>query len=1264
MQWIGTFNAWRWFAAFLAAGTALAVGAGDDKSGSQSPDRPATTPKRTDVKPFEYVEAKVPFYPASKQWGKLGEPQTKMQKPLDPAESMKHFVTPVDFEVRLFANDQQLGGKPTCMTWDERGRLWVGISVDYPNELQPEGKGRDKIIICEDTDGDGVADHIIEFADNLSIPTSIAFHRGGIIVHQAPHTLYLKDTDGDDIADERQVLFTGWHTNDTHAGPSNLHYGHDNWYYGIVGYSGFDGTIAGEKHTFRTGFYRFKVAGSLREPGSAHGVSGLPSVEKFEFLRNTNNNSWGVGFSEEGILFGSTANGNPSVHLPIPNRYYESVRGWSSSVLGGIAGNAPMHPITDKVRQVDWHGHFTAAAGHALYTARTYPPEYWNRAAFVTEPTGHLVATFSIQPDGGSYRSHNAWNLLASDDEWSAPVMAEVGPDGHVWVIDWYNYIVQHNPTPQGFTTGKGNAYETPLRDKTHGRIYRVVYTKAKPAERMTLKDATPEKLVATLRHDNMFWRKHAQRLLIERGQKDVVSALLKLARDPSVDSVGLNPGVIHALWTLHGLAALNGSHREAFDTAVGTLRHKSAGVRRNALQVLPRDDRTAEVLFPSKVLTDSDPQVRLAAMLTVADLPNKFAPLELIFEILMNGDNFQDQWLSDAAISAAANDPQACLVTVARMSWVEPPPAKLVTLIERVSEHLIRGESVAAVVNIILQLPGAQDQVRAAILAGMLRGAPKVKSADLDAGRERILADILPKLPPSSRSQFIILGTRLGSKAMEKYVVEITASFLAKVRDEKETDANRLAAATQLMEFRKSDVAVAAELLTVISPRTGPDLARGVLDAIGRSEARETATALLERLPDMTPATRPAVIRILLGRTDWTGTLLDALDKGTIQLAELSLDQKQALAAHPNKKVAARAKKVLARGGGLPNADRQKVVAELLPLTEKTGDPTKGKAVYKEHCAKCHIHGTEGTRIGPDLTGMAAHPKAELLVNILDPSRDLEGNYRQYVVATKAGQVLTGLLASESKTAVELIDSEAKRHIVQRDDIEELKATPKSLMPEGFEKQLKPEQLTDLLEFLAQRGKYLPLPLHKAATVVSTRGMFNNPDSTVERLIFADWTPKEFEGVPFHLVDPQGDRVANVILLYGPSGKIPPTMPKSAAVPCNAPAKAIHLLSGVSGWGHPGGQPGSVSMIVRLHYEDGQTEDHELKNGEHFADYLRRVDVPGSKFAFNLNGRQVRYLTVTPKRTEKIKQIEFVKGEDKSAPVVMAVTVETGGGE
>ncbi len=555
------------------------------------------------------------------------------------------------------------------MNWDERGRLWIAETVDYPNNLQRSGEGHDRIVICEDTDGDGVADKFTVFADKLSIPTGFTFYKNGIIVVQAPHTLFLQDTDGLDRADVRKVLFSGWGTGDTHAGPSNLRWGFDNWIYGIVGYSGFRGTVGDERHSFQQGFFRFK-----------------PDGAKLEFLRSTNNNSWGVGFSEEGLLFGSTANGNPSVYLPIPNRYYESVRGWSSRVLGGIAGNAPMHPITDKVRQVDYHGHFTAAAGHALYTARLYPREYWNRAAFVAEPTGHLVATFQVERRGSDFVSRNAWNLLASDDEWSAPIMAEVGPDGNVWVIDWYNYIVQHNPTPAGFKTGKGNAYETDLRDKTHGRVYRLVAKDVKPAAPVTLKDATLAKLVATLKSDNLLWRLHAQRLLIERGKRDVVPDLLTLVGDSSVDEIGLNPGAIHALWTLHGLGALDGTDGRANATVEAALKHRSAGVRRNAVLVMPRTADASSAIVDSDLLEDRDAQVRLAALLAVADMPPNPCAADDFIDMLSRPENAADRWIPDAVTSAAARIDVRFLRALARTTPKPGPRALEVAAV--IAEH------------------------------------------------------------------------------------------------------------------------------------------------------------------------------------------------------------------------------------------------------------------------------------------------------------------------------------------------------------------------------------------------------------------------------------------------------------------------------------------------------------------------------------------------------------------------------------------------
>ncbi|HRA87462.1 MAG TPA: glycosyl hydrolase, partial [Planctomycetaceae bacterium] len=277
-----------------------------------------------------------------------------------------------------------------------------------------------------------------------------------------------------------------------------------------------------------------------------------------------------------------------------------------------------------------------------------------------------------------------------------------------------------------------------------------------------------------------------------------------------------------------------------------------------------------------------------------------------------------------------------------------------------------------------------------------------------------------------------------------------------------------------------------------------------------------------------------------------------------------------------------------------------------------------------------------------------------------IDPSRSVEGNFRIYTVAKTDGLVISGMMSGESRTAITLIDTEAKEHNIPREDIEDLIRSRKSLMPEGFEKQMSADELKSLLEFLTQKGKYLPISLDRYATAISTKGLFGGDDDNgPDRMVFSDWSPKIFKDVPFILTDPRGKSVPNMILLYGPRAALCASMPKSVTLPCNSPAKAIHLLSGVGGWSFPFDNKKTVSMIVRLHYKGGETEDIELVNGVEFADYIRRVDVPGSEFAYALGAQQIRRVTVTPKKTDLIETIELVKGPDDTAPMVMAVTIE-----
>ena len=737
-----------------------------------------------------------------------------------------------------------------------------------------------------------------------------------------------------------------------------------------------------------------------------------------------------------------------------------------------------------------------------------------------------------------------------------------------------------------------------------------------------------------------------------------MVPALIKLVQDTSVDQINLNVGAIHALWTLHGLGALDGRNRDVTAAAVGALDHPSPGVRRNAVQVLPPTSESVAAVLSAELLRDADAQVRLLTFLALADLPPTDVAGKAILAALVRTENLNDRWIPDAATSAAANHSRPFLQGLTR---IQQPPEKLIEIVGVVSEHYARSGPAESAVSLIAGLKKAPPPVANEVVRGISRGWPAERKAELNAAQEADFEKVLSRLEPGNRGLLAKLASDWGSEKFQMYFQQVVADLLAKLDATSATEQTRIEAVQQLVEFQPHSAALVRELVNRISPQLPPAVAIGLVRALQLSESSETGTLLVDRFAALTPAARQAGITVLLARPGSTRALLDGVDKGVVQLSELSLDQKQALARYPDRRLRLRARRLLDQGGALPRADRKKVLDELVEVTRQRGDVVNGKLVFKNQCSKCHVHSGEGTPIGPDLTGMAVHPKEELLTQILAPSRSLEGNFRVYTLVTTDGQVLSGMLASESKTTVELFDAEGKKQTVLRDNIEELIASSKSLMPEGFEQQIKPHEFADLLEFLSRRGRYLPVDLGKVATMASDRGMFNNQGARAERLVFSSWSPTEFRGVPFRLIDPRGGKVANVVLLRGRGGTLTETMPGSVEIPCNGPAVAIHLLSGVSGWGYPGGTTGSVSMLVRLHYADGSTEDHSLKNGVHFADYIRRVDVPESEFAFALRGRQMRYLAIQPQRVDAvIERIEFIKGEDRTAPVVMAVTLES----
>ncbi len=659
-------------------------------------------------------------------WNTPDVPLTKAQAALPTRESLQMMTLRPRFSVKPFAMEPTIGNI-IDFTWDARGRMWAVETNDYPNTVLPDSvPGSDRILIIEDNNRDGLADNVKVFATGLNLATSIALANGGVVVAQAPHMLFYKDTNGDDKSDSRTILFTGFPRNDTHGSISNLRYGFDNQVWGSVGYNGFRGTVGSKTYArgeFGSGYFRFPGNGS-----------------DLEYVARTSNNTWGIGLTEDNFVFGSTANSRPTNFVHIPLRYYRAM-GARDTTLPDIADRLDIFPVTE-ILQVDQFGRYTAGSAHEMYTARAFPREYWNRTAFVAEPTGHVIGMFDMSDNGSTFSAKNRWSFMASRDAWAAPVQVKVGPDGAIWVSDFYTLVAQHNPTPKDMqgccVTGPGNAYETTNRDRLHGRIYRISYDSARAAPPMRLDNATPAQLVRALTNDNMFWRLTAQRLLVERGKTDVVPALIELARDQSVDDLGLNVGALHALWTLNGLGAIP-KDAAALTVARNALQHPAASMRRAALMILPRnqqllDDIFAAGILPDRgtaaaqytvdtsILQDADAHVRLEALLVLSEVPGAAREATALLDIISLRANARDAWIPDAVPMAASKHGVSLLLDLLR----RPAPANdslAVVGMRRATHKIARFHAAKADVASAVQMIGSVPQATPALAVAMLNG-------------------------------------------------------------------------------------------------------------------------------------------------------------------------------------------------------------------------------------------------------------------------------------------------------------------------------------------------------------------------------------------------------------------------------------------------------------------------------------------------------------------------------------------------------------
>ncbi len=561
-----------------------------------------------------------------------GKPPVFFQKPLSPETSLLHMQVPEGFRIEIFASEPDVVN-PIAINWDHHGRLWVVESLDYPHG---EEGSFSRIKILEDINHDGKADEIKIFADSLQMVTGLIPINNGVLIAQVPHLLFLKDTNNDDRVDEKKVIISGWGTYDSHAGPSNLKYGFDNKIWGAVGYAGFNSTETYNSTDFSQGIFHLNPDGS-----------------ELKFHSQFSNNTWGLGFSESFDVFGSTANNMHAVFVGIPHYLYRYSKEIHYHGANNISGHFEVHSLVKNLRQVDNQGGFTAAAGFSFYTARSFPKEYWNKIAFVCEPTAGVVHNAIIKQDNPSYKEEDGGNILASPDEWFSPIHAEVGPDGALWVADWYNFVVQHNPVPKGFKKGSGNAYINPLRDKRHGRIYRIIYDKSTPHIFPKLDKNRPNTLLETLKHPNLFWRLTAQRMIVERNRTDIVSNLIEIVSSEDKDDW---IAAIHALWSIHGLGIIEEDSLKFSNILYNLFSHPNRDIRKNTLKIAPSNINTTRAIIHSNILQDEDLNIRLNAIIKSCSIPSNDTLIQALIKISQDPVNYSDPLLAEALYIALSN--------------------------------------------------------------------------------------------------------------------------------------------------------------------------------------------------------------------------------------------------------------------------------------------------------------------------------------------------------------------------------------------------------------------------------------------------------------------------------------------------------------------------------------------------------------------------------------------------------------------------------
>jgi putative membrane-bound dehydrogenase-like protein len=956
------------------------------------------------------------------------------------------------FKIELIASEPLLGD-PVDMEIDENGTLYVVEMPGYP--LDKSGSG--KIKVLKDTDGDGKMDQSTVFAEGLVLPNSVMRWKNGIMVTDAPNVFYFEDKDGDGKAEVRDTLLTGFALSNPQHNLNNPLLGIDNWVY-----LAHEEAVTTETYQKEFGdpgrdifFPTQPKSPKLDINAGGRAVRFKPDQHLLEMTSSASQfghtfDAWGHHFEctnwnhvYQEVISQSYLSRNP--HLPISDATQPISDHRPSSEVFPITQN-PEHQLLTDV------GYITSACGLTAYLGGSFPPPY-NNATFVCEPVSNLVHVDQLSDNGAVFtakRVHPTKEFLASTDFRFRPVNMYVGPDGALYLVDYYRQIIEH-PEWMGDDVVKSGAL---YNDMDKGRIYRITPTNAPSAEWMkglSLGKESTAQLVEKLADNNIWWRMNAQRLLIDRGDKDAVPALIKMTNNPASAF-----GRLHALWTLE---ALNELKKEQIEKA---LTDPVAGVRENAIRLAelhPGEFKDPAALL--KLQDDADAKVRFQLLCALGSFKGVDAETAR-HKILLR--DVEDEWVHAAALSAPSSQTSSLLKFVLD-NYKDGNPA-FASLVRHLTSMVGSIREPGAIHQLIQKAAGsgasAKPTWRAAALEGLADGLKNEKeSMKLSAADESLILKTFFETAEANMRKaclHLLRATQRNQSLSASYIQKA----LAIINDASQPEDKRADAVDFLVLGNPSEHL--ALLKKLITPTEQLSVQLASLRTMSEIQDTSVCGYLLRQWPNLTPDLRDPAVRTFLDDDQRVAMLLTAIETGKIQAADVSWGRKVGLMVNSNESLRNRARTLFTK------TNEEEINRTYQAALEKKGDAINGKNVYQQQCALCHqVRGHMGVTLGPDLGTIHNWSKDAIMANILAPNQSISSGYELWDVELNNGESFQGIIASETPGAITFRNVGAAERTVRRQDIKSLTALEMSVMTEGLDKQISVEEMADLLAFLKQ---------------------------------------------------------------------------------------------------------------------------------------------------------------------------------------------------